>query len=255
MSFEEEVKRLFAEYSKNYDIETHRQVWATHRNTFHIFWKSKILGDEPSSPEADYDPIIKLIDVKARGFDRETDEAIARVNLPQGTWYRIFNDLREKKKIRTILDKIFKTEDEFALVKLVNDLSEVNEKNKNGLTGEKAAALNALIFLNNPNRYLSCVSLGDRYRIIEKFNLPMPAQYETYGEKVIFSNRDIIFGFKMKYQIDAWPRLLSNFLYSANVEHAWKGDQTDQFPTEVTEISPESEFALEKHLEDFLVAN
>ena len=251
-----EIKRQFEQFSNSYDTERYQQVWAKQREVFREFWKTKIMGDDPTTPQIDYDPIIKLIDIRARGFNQETDEAIARVTLPQGTWYRIFNDLKKEKGIRTILDKVFETEDELVLVGLINDLNEANEKNKNGLTGDKAAALNALIFLSNPTKYLSCVSLGDRNQIIEKFALPNRNPYQTYGEKVIFSNRDIIQGFATKYQINAWPRLLSNFLYSSAVRYLWKGDQEEgSVAEEIIESETSSQFGLEKHFEDFLVAN
>src|SRR3989304_8957017 len=119
----EEIKSLFETYSKTYDLERHRQLWFNHANTFREFWKTKIMTGGTASPAIDYDPIIKLIDSRARGFNKAIDEAIARVNLPQGTWYRIFNDFRKEKVIRTIVDRIFKSETENELVKLINELN------------------------------------------------------------------------------------------------------------------------------------
>ncbi|MCW5875662.1 MAG: DUF1016 family protein [Anaerolineales bacterium] len=251
-----EVKKSFDDFVRSYDVENYRQLWEGHRSTFQDFWRTTIQGNEGTSPENDYDPIIKLIDIRARGFNQQTDEAIARINLPQGTWYRIFNDLRKEKDLRDILDQAFNSSDESELIGLINQLHETNEKNKNGLTGEKAAALNALLFLNSPTTYLSSVSLTDRSQILEKFQLPHE-EYTSYGEKVILSNRDIILGFQNVYHIDVWPRLLSNFFYEPTIQTFWRSSQTLALDTSLLSIEreSESEFALEKHLEDFLVAN
>ena len=182
----EEVTKLFNEFLTDYDVEKHQHIWIEHEKTFREFWKTKILtySKTPLS-EADYDPIIRLIDVKARGFNRETDEAVAHVGLYQGTWYRIFNDLKEQEGIRATLDKIFKSDEERILIEMINRLEKENEKNKNGLTGKNANALNALLFINNPDRFLSSVSLNHRFQLIEAFSLGNPEAYKTYGEKVI----------------------------------------------------------------------
>lgn len=254
----EEITKLFNEFLAGYDVEKHRQVWIEHEKTFKEFWKTKILtyGKTPLSETADYDPIIRIIDVKARGFNRETDEAVAHVGLYQGTWYRIFNDLKEQEAVRTTMDKIFKSDEERVLIEMVNRLEKENEKNKNGLTGRNANALNALLFMNNPDKFLSSVSLNHRSQLIEAFGFGDTGAYKTYGEKVIKSNSDIISGFKEKFGIEASPRTISNFIYSPAMNSRWKKDagDTESEGEEVPTLS-ESEFAIEKHLEDFLVAN
>ncbi|MCL4257292.1 MAG: DUF1016 family protein [Anaerolineales bacterium] len=254
----DEVVKLFNDLRSTYDTELHSQVWTKQSHAFHLFWEEKILGNEEVIAEADYDPIIKLIDVKARGFNAAEDEAIARVNLPQGTWYRIFNDLKSNKELRTTLDKIFKSQEEAEQIELINKLEEINQRNKNGLTGEKAAALNALIFLNDPHNHLSCVSLTDRLQVIDKFNLPNSGPYASYGEKIVLSTKDILQGFRAIYGIDAWPRLLSIFLYSEFGLPIWKPFQDEGEVIALPDVhleTEENEFALEKHLEDFLIAN
>ena len=255
----DEVTKLFNEFLAGYDIEEHRRIWIEHQKTFREFWKTKILTyGKTSLSEADYDPIIRLIDVKARGFNKETDEAVAHVGLYQGVWYRIFNDLKEQDSIKTILDKIFKSDEDKVLIRMINRLEKENEKNKNGLTGKKANALNALLFINNPDRFLSSVSLSHRFQLIEVFGFGSPETYKTYGEKVIKSNSDIISGFKEKFGIEASPRTISMFIYLSPVMKSfWKKDAEDAEKAGEKEKSNlnESEFAIEKHLEDFLIAN
>lgn len=256
----EEITKLFNEFLAGYDVEKHRQVWIEHQKTFREFWKTKILtyGKTPLSEAADYDPIIRIIDVKARGFNKETDEAVAHVGLYQGVWYRIFNDLKEQDAIRTTTDKIFKSDEDRVLIEMINRLEKENEKNKNGLTGRNANALNALLFINNPDRFLSSVSLSHRFQLIEAFDFGNPETYKTYGEKVIKSNSDILSGFKEKFGIEASPRTISMFIYlSPAMKALWKKDAEDTEGADEKEVPTlsESEFAIEKHLEDFLVAN
>lgn len=257
----EQIKKLLDEFLATYDVEKHRTVWLQHSKTFREFWKTKILtyGKTPIS-EGDYDAIIRLIDVKARGFNKETDEAVAHVGLYQGIWYRIFNDLKEKSDIRTTLNKIFNSDEERVLLEMVNRLEKENEDNKNGLTGKHANALNALLFINKPDNFLSSVSLSHRFQVIEAFGFGDPREYKTYGEKVIKSNRDIIAGFKEKLGIDASPRTISMFFYlSPTVKSFWKkevdGEKEEVVEEEQRLSVSESDFAIEKHLEEFLVAN
>ena len=253
----EEIKELFNGFLTSYDVEKHRQVWIENEKIFKDFWSSKILTyDKASIPEAEYDRIIRLIDVKARGFNRNIDEAVAHVGLPQGVWYRIFNDLKEKENIRKTIDKIFKSDEEHILIGMINRLERENEINRNGLTGQNANALNALLFINKPDNFLSSVSLAQRFQIIETFGFGDPATYKTYGEKIIKSNHDILTGFKEKFHINASMRTISVFLYSPTIRPLWQKEAEESEGTEEeTPTLSESEFAIEKHLEDFIVAN
>ena len=257
----ETIQRLFSEYLNTYDEAQHRQVWFEYSKIFQEFWKSKIMayGKIPI-PEADYDQIIKMIDAKARGFNSKTDEAIAIVGLRQGTWYRIFNDLKEKESIRTTLDKIFKSDDELELIALIDRLQKENADNKNGLTGKSANALDALLFINKPDNFISCVSLSHRIQIMESFGFDLAKDFSSYGEQVIGSNQRIIDGFREKFGIGAWPRTISTFLYAVSqIKSSWYKAEIvpgeTVLPSEEQDTENESEFVLEKHLEDFLVGN
>jgi len=147
------IQQKFKEFAASPGREKEPAVWKEHQKSFHQFWQSKILPNTKSSAlseTADYDPIIKLIDSKARGFNRQIDIAVAHVGLRQGMWHRMFNDLVEKKDIKDTLNQIFKTTDVPELVKLVDRLAKQNKPHKNGLTGKRANALNALLVLNDP---------------------------------------------------------------------------------------------------------
>jgi hypothetical protein len=159
------------------------------------------------------------------------------------------------------MDAILNASDDPTLAKLILKLQQQNKNNKNGLTGEKANALNAILFINDPSRFIACVSLSHRFQIMRALGFGDPNELKNYGEQVVTSNRRIIEGFKEKFGFKASPRTLSEFLYSNNVRPCWQQQSDDQLksPIESTidasEELREIEFAMETHLEDFLVRN
>lgn len=251
------LQQKFQEYLASPDHAKERSVWKEHQKSFRQFWETKILPNAKSStlsPTADYDPIIKLIDTKARGFNRQTDIAVAQVWLRQSMWHRIFNDLVEKKDIKETLNKIFNTSNTTDLVKLVDRLANQNARYKNGLTGKHANALNALLALNDPNRFISSVSLKHRFLILTNFELGDATKYKSYGEEVILSNEDILAGFKNVFGLIGTARDISKLLYMPSIKELWLDTEAPEPEPEEPDLD-KSEFAIEKHLEDFLIAN
>lgn len=260
------IQTLFKQFLSEFDSAQQAEVWENQKQIFKRFWDDKILNPTSELTVADTDAIIKLLDYRARGHQK-ADVSVANVGLTQGTWERLFAQLKDKKDIQRTLSQIFAATDDSELVDLINHLVKENEKNKNGLTGKSAVALNALLFLNTPTKFLSMVSLSHRFQVVQAFGLGNPDEFKTYGEQIVLSNRRIIDGFRDKYGIEANPRDLSEFLYTplngytTNVKAYWpSGEQIIAEPVEAggAEISPEAseaEFAMENHLEDFLVKN
>ncbi|MDQ3805032.1 MAG: endonuclease NucS [Acidobacteriota bacterium] len=264
------IQTLFKQFSSEFDSARQAEVWEKQTQIFKRFWNDKILNPASELTVDDTDAIIRLLDYKARGHQR-ADIAVANVGLTQGTWERLFAQLKTRVDINRTLDQIFAETDDSKLVVLINRLVKENEKNKNGLTGKSAVAINALLFLNNPTKFLSMVSLSHRFQVMRGFGLGNPDEFKTYGEQIVLSNRRIIDGFRDEYGIEVNPRGLSEFLYTpqsgytTNVKVYWQsGDQIIPEPVEdeVAEIKQEAggaefaaEFAMEKHLEDFLVRN
>jgi hypothetical protein len=223
---------------------------------FPAFWKTKILNADSELAASDIDEIVRLLDTKARGHQK-TDQAVAFTGVRQGNWSRMFDDLKTKKDIQATMNEIFLEHEEAPLVKLVLRLQKQNNENKNGLTGEKANALNTLLFINDPMRFVASVSLSHRFQLMKIFDLGDPAEFENYGEQVVLSNSSILNGFRQKYGIVSSPRVLSEFLYAANIRAYWQSEDGGKQPV-VTEIpEPVSgnqlEFVMETHLEEFLV--
>ena len=260
------IQALFRQFSSEFDSAREAEVWENQKQVFKRFWDDKILNPTSELTVADTDAIIRLLDHKARGHQR-ADVAVANTGIRQGMWERLFDQLKNKKDIKRTLDQIFAEADDSKLVDLVNRLVKENDRNKNGLTGKSAVALNALLFLNAPTKFLSMVSLSHRFQVMQAFGLGNPDEFKSYGEQIVLSNRRIIDGFSDRYAIQANPRDLSEFLYTplngytTNVKAYWpSGEQiiTGAVEAAVAEVSPEAsevEFAMETHLEDFLVKN
>lgn len=269
------IQNLFNQFLSNYDMERFTTIWDRQSKVFKEFWNEKILNKNSELSVADTDAIIKLIDTKARDHQK-TDVAIAHVGQPQGVWERLFQELKEKENIRTTLNEIFLATDNAKLIDLINKLKKQNEKNKNGLTGESAVILNALLFINAPDRFITLVSLKHRSQLISAIDLGLLNQYKSYGEKIIKSNFEVINSFREKYGLEkATPRALSIFLYSPasqsstpeysinmpGARNLWSGEPEEIYEQQAIEEKEEvvaiqkTEFSLEKHLEDFLLRN
>ena len=260
------IQTLFKQFSSEFDSARMIEIWESQSQIFKRFWHDKILNPTSELTVDDTDAIIRLLDIKARGHQR-TDEAVAMTGLRQGLLERLFDQLKNKLDIQQTLNQIFAETDESKLVNLIDRLVKENEKNKNGLTGKSAVALNALLFINNPTKFLSTVSLSHRFQIMRAFELGDPDEFKSYGEQIVLSNRKILDGFRDKYGIETIPRGLSEFLYTphngytTNVKVYWQsGEPIPPEPVvaeveELSEVVSEVEFALEKHLEDFLVRN
>lgn len=266
------IQTLFRRFLSEYNSASKAELWEKQRQIFKRFWNDKILNPAYELTVDDTDAIIRLLDTKARGRRKEDeDEAVATTGGSQGRWERLFDSIKNKPDIRQTLDEIFAETDDSKLIGLIDRLEKENKNNKNTLTGGQAVILNVLLFINNPTKFLSVASLGHRSQVMRAFALGNADEFKTYGERIILSNRRIIDSFREKYGIEANPRDLSEFLYTpfngytTNVKIYWQnGDQpiteTAEPEYEVTsgevgEPESEVEFALEKHLEDFLVRN
>lgn len=274
----EEIQKYYNEFLREYDAEHKDNLWQKQSKEFQEFWKDKILGSAELTEEA-MDKIILMLDSKARGaaeFHEAGGDEVATTSIRQGMWYRAFNSIKKGKQLQELLNKIFETTDEVSLIGLVNELKKINEGLGNGLTGSNSNILSAFLFINNPKDYTSWVSLKHRISIIEKFDFGS-TEYESWGASVVRSHRQILDGFREKFGVTGSARTVSVFLWAVppimtywgsaywgpSVEHAEimkdniedggevEGQDTS---TELTRLDKNS-FVLEKHLEDFLVAN
>jgi predicted transcriptional regulator len=209
----DEIQILFREFSSHFEWDREAEVWNTQGKIFRDFWNEKILNGQASLTAADTDPIIRLLDTKARGH-LAADLVVARTGIYQSMWERVFNDLKTKKDIQDTMQQSFIEFNDDKLIKLVDQLWLENKNNKNGLTGKNANVLNTILFINRPDYFLNMVSLSHRSQVLRSFGLGDPQEFRTYGEEIILSNRMIIDGFRKKYGIATTPRALTEFLYA-----------------------------------------
>lgn len=234
------LKSLWDEFlnSNNENSET---VWKENSKKFHRFWEDKILknGNDEISDD-DIDEIVRILDHNGKG--KITGEpSVAKVMVPQGAWRRLFREIQKVEPLRNNLTKLFEETDQQRIVDLINKLYEMNVGKRNYLTGPSANVINDFLFVNNPTKYISIVSINDRRKIIDTFSFKNGPNFDrdSIGEKVILSNNAIIKGFKEK-GINGSPRVISNFVYSKLLAY-WKPSvevmQTDS--GEVTVNIPE----------------
>jgi hypothetical protein len=259
-----EIKSKIKQFIDTYNFSEKIRTWKNHSDKFHEIWKNYILPGDAET--GNFDELVFMIDSNARGSTK-SDEAVARTYIRYSTWYRMFGDLNENKSLKEIMNNIFNTVDENDLISLINKLFEENKNNKNGLTGNSGVILNAMLFINNPQYFISSVSLRHRIDIIEYFTLPQIDNFDnlSYGEKIIQTNSIILINFKNIFDetnldIDPFiqPRLISDFIYSNEVkENIWpKNDKSDENETNDDEPNLEQQrFHLEKYLEHFLYTN
>lgn len=253
---QKEIDKAFEVFSSEYDFEGQKEIWQKQSEYFHDFWLKKIMAPEYELTRKDTDDLMRILDSKARGH-QPGDQVVARIGIYQSQWEQFFSDLKKHEALRVSLDNIFKSRDNSQLASLIDKAREVNQDNNNGLNGDGANMLNALLFINNPTQFLSVLSLHHRSWIIETFGLGDVSSYSTIGEKIVKSNEIIINGFRDKYGLNTEPRVLSTFLYtphsaySSRVKRLWYKDDVERKHRSRSAWVRVNEFTLEKYIDLF----
>lgn len=271
----EQILQSFQDFLKEYNQAEKDEIWLQHSHTFKTFWNEKILNDKVKElDDFELDNIIRIIDRQARGNTSE-NEAIAKMLIPQGVWRKMFNQIKEDKKLANLLFQIMLAPGIEERIKLVDDLYKYNEPYKNSLTGKKGNAINALIFLWEPKQSVSIVSLGDRQRLIQFFDFKNGPDFEkgTPGEKIVRSNDVLVFNFSQYFGSQYSPRTICVFLYHSIFRDVWRSEDIGEVATmgwsyktkhEYQEhFVPETKhhvedpalFYMESQLEDFIIEN
>ncbi len=261
-----EIMKLYSVFLQDFDVEEENRVWDGKSSDFRRFWNDKVLNDAVRElGQQEIDEIVRMLDRNASG-NRPENPAVAKAMIRQDNWRKMFIEMKKDAKTKDLLNKIFNEDDDGKLIDLIDELNKVNSS-KNGLTGLQGNALNALLFAYAPTKHVSVISLKDRRSVIEHFNFQNGPDFhsDSWGRQIVVSNNAIINGFK-NLGITSNPRIISWFLYR-NLKSYWKPDgesvsvsreQTaasiDSVPRQV--ISQDATlFSMEKHLEDFLIAN
>jgi len=216
------MKGSFRNFLESYNIKEKEIIWREKSNQFRDFWNNRILNNQVIGLEEwRIDEIIKILDNKAKGNTKES-EAVAMAMIPQGVWRKMFNEIKEDNELKKLLNRIFLSNEE-EIINSINELYSFNEEKKNSLTGNSVSAINSMNFAFNPEKYLSVVSLNDRKKIIDFFEIFGGPDFEedSPGKKVFLSNSAIIKFFREILGENLSPRTLCDFLYGS-LKSYWK---------------------------------
>ena len=214
----------YQDFLKEYNQKLSKQTWEKQSKIFKEFWINKIMSSKAGKlTEDQMIPIIQILDVKGlRRNDKERSvEGVAFTNIFQPHWYQVFRDIQSNKEIKTLLDMLFSTRSEKEQIDILNTIKEKSDiKN---LTGENSVILNAFLFVNDPQDNITMVSLDDRFRTINFFNLGNTNEIRSYGygEKII-ATRNLVLKLKNNFGFDIDNRGLSCFLYYEPLKVLWK---------------------------------
>lgn len=219
----DEIKTYFEKFIKDYDENSKNEIWKNHNQKFIAFWNNRIFNKKSSElSDQEIDEVIKILDKHGRG-NREADEAVAKVMIPQGAWNRMFNEIKNDDKLSKLIYEIFKEQNQDTKAKLIDTLYKKNEGKKNYLTGQSGNAINSFLAAYAPFENVSIVSVNDRIKLMEFLKNPQLENYKTFstGKKMSQSNFDIIQAFR-ELGIMNNARTISAFCYSPYLKSEWK---------------------------------
>jgi integrase len=153
-------------------------IWTAQSHTFRTFWTDRIMnGPEGELDDPEIDEIVRILDRHGKGNTKES-EAVARVMIPQGTWRRMFNEIKSKKSLAKALDAVFQEPDSEKRSAAIDKVYTLNEGHRNNLTGQSGNAINAMLAAWDPFTNSSIVSLNDRKKAIVFFSFEGSPDFE-----------------------------------------------------------------------------
>lgn len=261
-----DIPKLFAAFLADYDVDAKNAIWRSHSQHFNEFWGARILNREAGElNDGEIDDIVRILDRHGKG-NTASDEAVARVMIPQGAWRRLFKQIRGDRALSGALNEVLAADrDVAALSVAIDHVYTVNKGRRNNLTGETGTAIGALLAAHDPFANVSVVSLNDRRKVIDYFGLAHTIDFEadSVSRKIALSNLAILEGFA-KLGVTQNARTISAFLYSPGVRLYWKVEQGDEAipegvpppaSLEAQVAGDPSLFYMESQLEDFLIEN
>jgi len=241
-----DIKLLYENFIKNYnkDIET---KWEELSANFKDFWENKILnGAKEDLTDDEIDKIVRILDAKGKG-NTKNSLSVANARVPQDKWRKMFRDIKSDDDLKSLLYSIFKEQDEKRLIEHIDELYIKNQNKKNYLTGKSGNIINDLLFIYNPKKHISIISLDDRKKIIECFHFKNGPDFkkDSVGKKIVVSNKAIIDGFKeILDDLEFSPRSISDFLYSEPIKSYWR--QSNKSAQKEEKTSNDSEDKINK---------
>jgi hypothetical protein len=261
-----QIQHLFNKFLETFDAGRSKAIWKKQNAAFREFWERVIMGSGKLKQD-ELISIIQILDINASKGGKTTrayEEAVCRAIIYQNFWEGIFSELKRDENLRTALDRVLKANDEGARTAAIDSLVGLNKKRGNALTGGKAVMLNCFLAAHDAFDNLSMVSLEHRYWTIESFSSEKSdeLQKRTYGARDVISNGKILEMFRGLIGPEWDARTISRFLYSDLMKGAWQRKKIEPAAAPDLEVdeTPEEDvgiqnFAFERHLEEFLIAN
>lgn len=226
---DEKIRKFLSDFIQNefpkiYDIDKSKKIWKAQSERFRKFWENRVMIDEGKLSEDEMIPAIQILDVvgKRRNAQERKVEGVAFTNIYQGTWYKMFRGLKADKTVKALVDKLLKSTSDTEQIELLNEINEANT-NIVALTGENGTILNAFLFAYNREKNISVVTLSDRYKIINFFELDdfQKIQSLSWGERIILTRQSIM-SLNEKLNLNTDGRGICAFLYSDQIKRLWK---------------------------------
>jgi len=263
----EEIRKKYYNFKAQRNSSYIDSVWRLQNEAFRKFWENVVINESANLNQDELIEIIQIFDCHASRGGKETRKyefAVAHAVIYQTMWEGAFGKLKADKYARDTFDQVLKSVDSAVSIQKINEL--VEKVSISGLTGKKGVMLNCILAGYDAFKYLSMVSLEHRFQCMNGLGINYHGNIEDlgYGEKIVFSNDDIMRFFKEQIDENTNARLVSEFLYS--FRETWDleiVEQQEQNPEEIANISigsvPSNDygqnFGLESHLENFLIEN
>ncbi len=237
------IKELIPKFLENYDSAAKDIIWRQHSATFQSFWSEQIMEEKNGAiSDATCDEVIRILDRNGKGNTKES-EAVARALVPQNVWRKLFNTLRTDKKLKYLVNSIFKETNVDRRATLIDELYQENQDRKNWLTGESANVINALLAAHDPFLNLSTISLNHRKAQIDFLELKLPFDWESASPGVRIAQSNVLLHNETQsLGLSGSARALSCFWHFAPVKELWKmQDTVKRSDKEVTVTVPQDQ--------------
>jgi 5-methylcytosine-specific restriction protein A len=212
------IELEFEKFLQKYPENEKNKIWEKQSREFKEFWENEINGN---IDQIAIDKIVRFLDKHGKG-NTSNSESIARTMIPQGSWYSIFNNLRDQPTLYTKLNSILYAGETTDYATKINEIFILNKENKNHLTGPTGSAINTFLAIADPIQNLSIVSLNDRYKVIDLLEIDYGnLKSESIGLQIATTNKLILDYFKNK-NLSINARTISVFFYSSPVSDYWK---------------------------------
>lgn len=221
------VAALIKSFQSRYDAEEKDRVWQRLSHKIRTFWQERILPNTLDTlSDAECDDIIRILDRNGKG-NTKSDEAVARVMVPQGAWRRMFNEFHCNSALGQLVHAVLSEADDRKKAVLIDELYRKNEGQKNNLTGPSGNTIGAFLAAYDPVNNLSVISLKDRRAIIEFLGLPTPFDWaeSSIGTRIVETNK-IILQSMHRLGLLGSARTIGVFFYTPDVQALWKGGDT-----------------------------